>query len=47
MPGKPFTKKGWKQYHALRKDGKSKKSAARIVSAKKGTRLRKTRSKRK
>jgi hypothetical protein len=40
MPGKPFTKKGWKAYHALRKKkGMSKKSAARIVSSKKGTRL--------
>ena len=31
MPGKQV--KNWKQYHALRKSGKSKESAARITNA--------------
>lgn len=38
MPGKPFKKKGWKVYHALRKKGMSKKKAAKITSSMKGTR---------
>ena len=38
MPGKPFKKKGWKMYEALRKQGMSKTKAAKITSAKKGTR---------
>lgn len=31
MPGKQV--KNWKQYHALRRQGKSKESAARIANA--------------
>ena len=45
MPGKPFKKKGWKIYEALRKKGMSKTKAAKIASSKKGTR-RKARKKR-
>jgi hypothetical protein len=33
MPGKQV--KNWKAYHALRRQGKSKESAARIVNAQK------------
>lgn len=39
MPGKPFTKKGWKIYEGLKKKGMSKTRAAKIASSKKGTRL--------
>lgn len=38
MPGKPFKKKGWKIYHALRKKKMSKAKAAAITSSMKGTR---------
>lgn len=41
MPGKPFRKKGWKIYHALRKKGMSKSTAAAITSSKRGTRIKK------
>jgi hypothetical protein len=39
MPGKQV--KNWKMYHALRRKGKSKKSAARITNAKKGRKKKK------
>jgi len=45
MPGKPFRKKGWKVYHALRKKGMSKTKAAKITSAMKKTRLKKRKKK--
>jgi hypothetical protein len=41
MPGKPFKKKGWNVYEALRDKGMSKEKAAKITSAKSGTRLKK------
>lgn len=39
MPGKSV--KNWKQYEALRREGKSKESAARITNAAAGKRKRK------
>lgn len=41
MPGKPFKKKGWRMYEALRKKGMSKTRAAKITSSKSGTRTKK------
>jgi len=39
LPGKSFTKKGWKIYEDIKKKGMSKTRAAKIASSKKGTRL--------
>jgi hypothetical protein len=39
LPGKPFTKRGWKIYEGLKKKGMSKTRAAKIASSKNGTRL--------
>jgi hypothetical protein len=39
MPGKPFKKKGWAVYEKLKAKGMSKTKAAKITSAKSGTRL--------